>query len=72
MIVIGWVLSGLVYLIISNIVLRLFLDLFIVEFTEIENDEFLMFIIALFLPIVLLGIAINEVSKFLYNVFKNN
>ena len=65
MIVIGWVLGILIYLIIGNVVIRFFNEQGILNIKD--DDEFAIFLLGMCFPIILIFYIITEISAFIYN-----
>jgi len=73
MIVIGWILGILIYLIISNLIIQKLLDILLLEIkdTDKHTEGFFIFILGMFIPIVLLYLFVNEISIYLYNLINH-
>ena len=54
MIVIGWVLGILVYLIVGNIIIRILDDILLIKIENEDTDEIVIFILGVIFPLVLL------------------
>ena len=71
MIVIGWVLGILVYLIIGNIVIRKLDDMLLIKLNWIQTDETIIFTLGIIFPFVLFYVAVKEISIYLYNLINH-